>query len=81
MVENKIQWLLPNQKRKCMTDERGLAPSPLLVGHIPAEQITKTQPFKKKEREGLRLHLGVVGNATVQFNTETEIDGWIDIRV
>lgn len=37
MLENKIQWLLLNQRGKCITDERGLAPSPLFVGHIPAD--------------------------------------------
>lgn len=36
----------------------GLAPSPLLVGHIPAEQISDTQPFKKS----VRLPLSAVGN-------------------
>lgn len=33
----------------------GLAPSPLLVGHIPAEQISDTQPFKKKVLDCLKV--------------------------
>lgn len=47
----------------------GLSPSPLLVGHIPAEQISNTQALKKC----IGLPSYAIGNVTVKNSASSNL--------